>query len=197
MFFITATSVRTTPTICIANACSISSSLSPEPINVIHGGERCGSSSLQATWLLTSFARALDLLSKRMATRFLWSVFNRPIKFKVPPRRLDSTTSPHRRRSEWIPRETGHVAQGPQRRQEDPARPRLEWEIQPVPQDGCPAARPWFRHHGGGPARAREVPRGSTNLPESADVIGGSLALTAPSTPRSATPSGCPPRSMR
>ena len=36
--------------------------------------------------LLTSFARALDLLSKRMATRFLWSVFNRPIKFKVPPR---------------------------------------------------------------------------------------------------------------
>lgn len=37
-------------------------------------------------WFLTSLAKALDFFSKKLATRFLWSVFNRPIKFKVPPR---------------------------------------------------------------------------------------------------------------
>lgn len=37
-------------------------------------------------WFLTSLARTLDFFSKRLATRFLWSVFNRPIKFRVPPR---------------------------------------------------------------------------------------------------------------
>lgn len=37
-------------------------------------------------WFLTSFAKALSFVSKRLTTRFLWKIFCTPIKFKVPPR---------------------------------------------------------------------------------------------------------------
>ena len=40
-------------------------------------------------WFLTSFARILDFVSKGLATRFLWRIFCRPIKFKVPSREAD------------------------------------------------------------------------------------------------------------
>ena len=40
-------------------------------------------------WLLTSFARILDYVSKGLATRFLWRIFCGPIKFKVPLREAD------------------------------------------------------------------------------------------------------------
>ena len=40
-------------------------------------------------WFLTSLARTLDYVSKGLATRFLWRIFCRPIKFKIPPRETD------------------------------------------------------------------------------------------------------------
>ena len=40
-------------------------------------------------WILTSFARILDLVSKALATRFLWRIFCGPIKFKIPSREAD------------------------------------------------------------------------------------------------------------
>ena len=40
-------------------------------------------------WFLTSFARILDFVSKGLATRFLWRIFCRPIKFKVPSREAE------------------------------------------------------------------------------------------------------------
>ena len=40
-------------------------------------------------WFLTSFARSLDFVSKGLATRFLWRIFCRPIKFKVPSREAE------------------------------------------------------------------------------------------------------------
>ena len=40
-------------------------------------------------WFLTSFARVLDFVSKGLATRFLWRIFCRPIKFKVPSREAE------------------------------------------------------------------------------------------------------------
>lgn len=37
-------------------------------------------------WFLTSLARILNFVSKGLATRFLWRIFCRPIKFKTPSR---------------------------------------------------------------------------------------------------------------
>tara|TARA_Y100001935_G_scaffold249405_1_gene247974 strand:- start:3 stop:866 length:864 start_codon:yes stop_codon:yes gene_type:complete len=40
-------------------------------------------------WFLTSFAKTLNFVSKRLTTRFLWKIFCSPIKFKIPSREAD------------------------------------------------------------------------------------------------------------
>ena len=124
-------------------------------------------------WLLTSFARGLDFLSKRLATRFLWSVFTRPVKFKMPPREAgfhDITTQEEVRVGSFGKRVMLHRARN------DGKRVLLVhgWNGRSSQFHRMAAL---FHDHGFDvtavdlPGHGKS-PRGNTNLLESADVIG-------------------------
>ena len=125
-------------------------------------------------WLLTSFAKALDLLSKRLATRFLWSVFNRPVKFKVPPREAgfhDITAQEEARVGSLGKRVVLHRARNDGNRillvHGWNGRASQFHRMATLLHDhGFDITAVDLPGHG-------KSPRGNTNLPESADVIGG------------------------